>query len=115
MKVSVLLPLPLNDAFSYEYTHPLPLGTLVKVSFGSRERYGIIWEDQGKGTSSLKTLKPLLTVFEGVQLPEASLKFLMWVSDYTMSARGQILKMILPTPEAFEAKGESLYGLLKPP
>jgi len=115
LKVSVLLPLPLNDAFDYEHIHPLPLGTVVKVSFGSRDRYGIIWEGNEKMTPAPKTLKPILTVFEGIQLPEASLKFLRWVSDYTMSARGQILKMILPTPEAFEKKGETIYGLAKTP
>lgn len=115
LKVSVLLPLPLNDAFDYEHVHPLVPGTLVKVSFGSRERYGIIEEGQGGETSKLKTLKPILTVFENVQFPEISLKFLKWVSDYTMSARGQILKMMLPTPEVFEAKGEKLYGLAKLP
>lgn len=115
VRTSILLPLPLNEAFDYEHTHPLPRGTLVKVSFGSRERYGITWDGEGKGTSSAKTLKPIITAFEGAQLPEESLKFLIWVSDYTMSTRGQILKMIMPTPEAFEAKGESLYGFAKQP
>lgn len=115
MKISVLLPLPLNDSFDYEHPQPLPPGTLVKVSFGSRERYGITWENNEKQGPSPKTLKPILKAFEGVQLPETSIKFLMWVSDYTMSSRGQILKMILPTPEAFETKGESLYGFAKQP
>lgn len=115
VKISVLLPLPLNDGFDYEHPHPLPPGTLVKVSFGSRELYGITWESKGTKNSSPKTLKPILTAFERVQLPETSIKFLMWVSDYTMSSRGQILKMILPTPEVFEAKGESLYGFAKQP
>ncbi|MBA3812976.1 MAG: primosomal protein N' [Alphaproteobacteria bacterium] len=115
VKLSVLLPLPLNGAFDYEHSHLLPPGTLVKVSFGSRVRYGITWEGEGKPSTVPKTLKPIITAFEGVQLPEASLKFLTWVSDYTMSARGQILKMILPTPEAFEACGEQLYGIAKLP
>lgn len=115
VKVPVLLPLPLNESFDYEHPHPLTPGTLVKVSFGSQERYGIVWDNQGKQSSSPKTLKPILTAFEGVQLPEVSLKFLSWVSNYTMSAQGQILKMMLPTPEVFQTKAEPLYGFVKPP
>jgi primosomal protein N' (replication factor Y) len=114
VKIPVLLPLPLNTIFDYTHAHSLPSGTLVKVSFGPRDRYGITWEAH-ENTSSPKTLKPLLTIFEGVHLPEVSLKFLDWVSDYTMAPRGQILKMMIPVPEAFEAKGERLYGLSKPP
>ena len=37
-------------------------------------------------------------------LPEASLKFIDWVSGYTLAPRGQILKMVLPLPEAFDPK-----------
>lgn len=117
VRISVLLPLPLENAFDYEHPHPLPPGTLVKVSFGSRERYGITWEGKGKGKEgpAPKTLKPILTAFENVQLSESSLKFLTWVSDYTMSAPGQILKMMLPTPEVFEETGVDLYSFAKYP
>lgn len=113
-RISVLLPLPLHETFDYQHTHSLPLGTLVKVSFRSREYFGIVWEIKEKSAFS-KPLKPLLATFEDFRLPEISLKFLKWVSDYTMALQGQILKMMLPTPDAFEAKGELLYGLLKPP
>jgi primosomal protein N' (replication factor Y) len=84
-------------------------GTLVKVSFGARQLYGIVWPQ--KGSPSHKPLKPLLETFDKVYLPEESLKFIEWVSDYTMALRGQILKMVLAVPEAFEIKGEFLYGL----
>jgi primosomal protein N' (replication factor Y) len=114
-RLSVLLPLPLNNVFDYEHPHSLPWGTLVKVSFGPRERYGIVWNDEDNRIPSSKALKPILTAMESVQLPIVSLKFLVWMSDYTLSARGQILKMIIPTPEVFETKGEILYGFAKPP
>ena len=112
-KVSVLLPLPLSDSFDYTSDCPLDPGTLVKVSFGSRELYGITWHETN--FSSLKVLKPIIASFDGARLPEPSLKFIEWVSEYTMSPLGQILKMILPAPESFEAKGENLYGLAKHP
>lgn len=114
VKTPVLLPLPLDATFDYIHHQSLPPGTLVKVSFGPRDRYGIIGEAQ-ENQALPKTLKPILKAFKGICLPEASLKFLTWVSDYTMTPRGQILKMMIPVPEAFETKGEPLYGLIKPP
>lgn len=114
-RLSILLPLPLKDVFDYEHSQPLPLGTVVKVSFRSREYYGIVWAEPGKESAAPKNLKPILRAFEDIKLPEISLKFLKWVSDYTMGSQGQILKMMVPTPEAFEAKGAPLYGLAKTP
>src|SRR3990167_6017605 len=87
-RVSVLLPLPLDHSFDYESPHPLPLGTLVKVPFGSRELYGIVWGE--KNPTAFKSLKPILKVFKDVLLSEVSLKFIEWVSDYTMTPPGQI-------------------------
>lgn len=111
--VSVLLPIPLEQTFDYRADQAVLPGTLVKVSFGPRTLYGISWIEKSPHAS--KTLKPILRVFEDVRLPETSLKFMEWVSDYTLSPCGQILKMVLPTPDVFEALGESLYGLAKFP
>ncbi|OJW53425.1 MAG: primosomal protein N' [Alphaproteobacteria bacterium 41-28] len=113
VKISVLLPVPLDHPFDYVSDKPLAPGTLIQVPFGPRKLYGVVWNE--KNPTSSKTLKPILSVFEDVRLPDVSLKFIEWVSEYTMTPRGQILKMALPAPEVFEAKGESLYGLTKPP
>lgn len=112
-RISVLLPLPLDHTFDYESPGPLPLGTLVKVPFGPREFYGIVWGE--KNPTAFKSLKPLLKVFKDVRFSEVSLKFIEWVSEYTMTPRGQVLKMSLPAPESFETKGETLYGLVHYP
>ncbi len=112
-RVSVLLPVPLNTIFEYANDQALPPGTLVKVPFGSRNMYGVVWEDTS--SPSLKPLKPLLTVFSTIRLPEVSLKFIKWVSDYTMAPQGQILKMVLPTPEAFEKEGRDNAVISKSP
>lgn len=112
-RVCVLLPVPLNNAFDYATDQALLPGTLVKVSFGSRKLYGVVWE--GAPSSSLKSLKPLLDVFTEIRLPEISLKFIAWVSDYTMAPQGQILKMVLPAPEAFEKEGKDVESIQKIP
>lgn len=102
LQAPVLLPLPLEEAFDYTWNFSLLPGTLVKAPFGARKLYGIVWK--GKATYPSKKCKPLLEVFQNVCLPEVSLKFIEWVSNYTMSSPGQILKMVLPIPEAFDMK-----------
>jgi primosomal protein N' (replication factor Y) len=113
LRISVLLPLPLKEAFDYISERPLLPGTLVKVPFGPRHLYGVVWE--GKSMVKAKTLRPVLAIYDDIQLPEISLKFIDWVSGYTMAFQGQILKMVLPVPESFEAKGDQLYGLTQYP
>lgn len=108
-KVSVLLPVPLNNLFDYTYGEVPKSGTVVKVSFGSRILYGVVWpnhaprdggELHGK-TPQRFAYKHLTTLFD-TRLPDVSLKFINWVSEYTMTPRGQILKMVLPLPEVVE-------------
>jgi primosomal protein N' (replication factor Y) (superfamily II helicase) len=113
VKVSVLLPVPLEQTFDYLSEKPLLPGTLVKVPFGPRTLYGITWPHPS--SPAPKSLKPVTRVFESVCLPEVSLKFIEWVGEYTLSPMGQILKMALPTPDVFEATGEPLYGLAQSP
>ncbi len=108
-RVSVLLPVPLSNAFDYAHDQVLRPGTVVNVSFGPRKLYGVVWNETQ--APSLKPLKPLLNVFEDICLPEVSLKFITWVSDYTMAPQGQILKMVLPAPEAFEKEGKPMEAL----
>ena len=54
-QVSVLLPLPLKEAFDYIWNERLSPGTLVKVPFGTRKLYGVVWE--GKGTYPSKKMQ----------------------------------------------------------
>lgn len=111
--LSVLLPIPLNHPFHYLSSQSLKPGTLVKVPFGSRQLYGIVWKEEEPAPS--KPLKPLLLAFENVGLPDISLKFMERVSEYTLTPRGQILKMILPTPEAFDSKRKPRARMEKSP
>ncbi|MBX9787066.1 MAG: primosomal protein N' [Alphaproteobacteria bacterium] len=110
-QVSILLPLPLKEAFDYTCDSTVSIGVLVKVPFGARKSYGIVWK--GKGTYPSKKCKTVFEVFENVCLPEVSLKFIEWVSEYTMAFPGQILKMVLPLPEAFDMKRKSTLKPLK--
>jgi primosomal protein N' (replication factor Y) len=113
VKISVLLPVPLDTTFDYAHASPLPKGTLVKVSFGARELYGITWDNHP--SASYKTLKPLLKIYTGLTLPDVSIKFIDWVSEYTMSHKGQILKMAVPVADAYETEGKRALKQPSPP
>lgn len=113
VKVSVLLPVPLEQTFDYLADVPLKPGTLVKVPFGPRTLYGLAWIHQN--AQAPKSLKSIKHVFQNVCLPEESMKFIEWVGDYTLTPYGMILKMVMPTPDIFEATGEALFGFAKQP
>jgi primosomal protein N' (replication factor Y) len=107
VKIPVLLPVPLSEPFDYVFEEELPPGTIVKVPFGSRQLFGIVWEHTQESTIAKKkpasiAYKPILKVVENIRLPLVSLKFIKWVSDYTLTSQGQILKMVLSIPEVFE-------------
>lgn len=113
VKVPVLLPVPLKQTFDYSTEINLVPGTMVQVPFGPRTLYGIVWSHQNSLSS--KSLKSVKKIYKNVCLPEASLKFIEWVGDYTLTSYGLILKMVLPSPDIFEAAGESLFALDKKP
>ena len=46
--LSVLLPINIDRPFTYSSEKNLDIGTIVKVSFGKRELYGVVWEADKK-------------------------------------------------------------------
>jgi primosomal protein N' (replication factor Y) (superfamily II helicase) len=95
--VDVLLPVAIDRAYSYRVPAGLTLvpGDVVRVPLGSREATGSVW--------AWRELPPeldarLKTVGEKLPVPplRAELRaFIDWVADYTVSARGMVLRMAL--------------------
>ena len=100
----MLLPLPLAGAYDYVVPEGLTLqpGEFVIVPLGPREVLGVVW---GKGTEDLDSAK-LKEVVERLEeapaLPEAVLKFVDWVSAYTLAPPGAVLRMAMSVPSALE-------------
>lgn len=98
--VSVLLPLPLPKLFDFLVPEDMELeeGALVYVPFGRRKTLGVVWDNPKPPQTNLPyKLKP---IDEHIDLPGFSSqhkKFIEWVSQYTLTPVGQILKMMLPT------------------
>jgi primosomal protein N' (replication factor Y) (superfamily II helicase) len=96
--VDVLVPVALDHTYSYKVPSGLELkpGDIVAVPLGAREVVGVVWADD-------VTIRPgLHNRMKDVELkldyppvkPELR-KFVDWVSDYTLSPRGMVLRMCL--------------------
>ena len=100
----VLVLFPLKLAQGYDYLVPtgmtLQSGAFVKVSLGRKKEIGVVW---GPGTSALDSskMKEIETLFDLPPLSKAHRNFIDWVADYTLTPKGNVLKMSLPVNTVF--------------
>jgi primosomal protein N' (replication factor Y) len=102
-RVSVLLPLPLAGAYDYRADSDLALqsGDYVAVPLGSREVVGVVW---GEATGEVEDakLKPVAARLDAPPLPDTLRKFIDWVSAYSLSPPGAVLRMAMTVRGALE-------------
>src|ERR1700741_941749 len=96
--VDVLVPVALNQAYSYRVPRGMELkpGDVVCVPLGPREVVAVVWAENAKPDPRLHNR--LKDVSEEPDLPplRAELRQLVdWVSTYTLTARGMVLRMTL--------------------
>lgn len=101
--VGVLLPLPLEEIYSYrvpeEMAPTLTRGDFVHVPWGKGATWGVVWTENPPIPPG-KTLKSLESVSAINRLPPASQAFLTWVAQYYLGTKGAVLKMVFPVPKA---------------
>ena len=99
--VPVLLPLALDDAFSYRVPDglTLPAGTVVAVPLGTREVIGVVWDEE-TSPAPAGTLKTILHPVDAPALSIHLRQFIDWVARYTLAPKGMVLRMALNKPEA---------------
>ena len=106
VRVKILLPLPF--AGPLDYSLPVNMakpvaGSLVRVPLSGRKVIGVVWD--GKTTENgkviaFKKLKAIETVLDLPPLAKDLRRFVDWVSAYTLSPQGAVLRMCLPSPAA---------------
>ncbi len=101
MRVRVALPLPLGP---YDYRVPaerrvMP-GDFVSVPLGRRSVTGVVWDDAADATLDEARLKDIAGVLPAPRMAEPLRRFLAWVSAYTLSPLGNVLRMAMSVPEA---------------
>ncbi len=100
--VPVLLPLALEAPYDYLAPPGITLapGDFVTVPLGTRERIGVVWPGAGGSVDAAK-LRPVMDRLDVPPLPVESLKLVMWVTNYTLSSPGMVLRMMMSAKEAF--------------
>src|SRR5580692_1826998 len=96
--VDVLVPVALNQAYSYRVPRGMELkpGDVVCVPLGPREAVAVVWAENANPDPRLHNR--LKDVGEKLDVPplKAELRSLVdWVANYTLSARGMVLRMTL--------------------
>lgn len=97
MKVaSVLIPLPVPEAFDYEVPEALSLarGDQVAVPLGPRLMRGIVAEVR-ETTGSNRRLKAVDSRLDDPALPERTVDFVEWAARWTLSAPGEMASTAL--------------------
>jgi primosomal protein N' (replication factor Y) len=92
MYYNILVARPFDQVFTYESDdQTLEVGQIVIVPFGKAMEVGMIMQ---AGVSKPDyTIKKIEIVTKGIQLNEINIKFLKWVSDYTLAPLGSVLKL----------------------
>src|SRR5712664_3227140 len=115
--VDVLVPVALNQAYSYRVPRGVELkpGDVVCVPLGPREVVAVVWAENANPDPRLHNrLKDVGEKLDVPPLKEELRSLVDWVTNYTLSARGMVLRMTLRMGEHLGPErvrpGERLTG-----
>jgi len=107
----VLLPVALEGPYSYRIPPGLTVGVgdYVNVPLGPRSLIGVVWAlrtDAPPGTR----LRDVIVRYDMPPMSGTHREFVDWVSDYYLEPKGNVLRMVLRSPGAFEEpRGQLAY------
>ncbi|HEY5067894.1 MAG TPA: primosomal protein N' [Xanthobacteraceae bacterium] len=107
--VDVLVPVALDKPYSYRVPEALAvaLGDVVSVPLGAREATAVVWAENPKPNPRLDNrLKDIEEKIDVPPLRPELRSFVDWVSNYTLSSRGMVLRMCLRMGEHLGAERE---------
>ncbi|MFZ5737855.1 MAG: primosomal protein N' [Pseudomonadota bacterium] len=96
--VDVLVPVAIDQSYSYRVPRGLSLkpGDVVAVPLGAREVLGVVWAENPNPDPRLHNrLKDVAEKLDVPPLRDELRRMVDWVSTYTLSARGMVLRMCL--------------------
>src|SRR5258708_10164839 len=96
--VDVLVPVALNQAYSYRVPRGMELrpGDVVCVPLGPREVIAVVWAENNNPDPRLHNrLKDVSEKLDVPPLRDELRSLVDWVANYTLSARGMVLRITL--------------------
>jgi primosomal protein N' (replication factor Y) len=105
--VDVLVPVALDKPYSYRVPESLAVkpGDVVSVPLGARDATAVVWAENPRPNPRLDNR--LKDIEEKIDVPPLRLElrsFVDWVSNYTLSSRGMVLRMCLRMGEHLGAE-----------
>ncbi len=110
MIVNVIVPLALNEPFSYETDYDLDIGDLVIVPFGNKDFFGLIIDINVKIKEGIE-LKKVKEALDLPPLKQELIDFIKWTADYNLIPLGNVLKMVINPVSFLKNKVEKYYCL----
>lgn len=110
MIVNVLVPLALNEPFSYNSSFILEVGDLVSVPFGNKTLIGLVLEINIEIKNGIK-LKDVVGIINVKPLQTELITFIKWTSDYNLMPFGNVLKMVISPLNFLRDKIEKYFQL----
>jgi primosomal protein N' (replication factor Y) len=100
-RVAVQLPLPIGGAYDYRVGEQMTVteGDFVRVPLGPRKAIGVVWGPAMGDVPEIK-LKDITAQLDCPPLPDISRQFINWTANYTLQAKGLVLKMAMSVPDA---------------
>ena len=99
MFCNVIVTRPFDQFFTYKLRKGqiVKEGSIVSVPFGKTEnQIGLVLETlDSVDTSGQYKIKYINKIFESVTFNQSTIKFIKWISDYTLSPLGLVLKLFL--------------------
>ena len=114
--INVILPLPLENHFTYSVTEAeanfLKPGMRVAVPFGRSKIYTGIVSEVHQNDPKVYEAKPIEQILDKTPVvTEAQLDFWSWIASYYMCTEGEVLRAAIPS--AFLLESETVVQLLK--
>src|SRR3954454_11072504 len=116
--VDVLVPVALDHTYSYRVPGELELkpGDIVAVPLGASEAIGVVWVDDISIEPGLHNrMKDVELKLDYPPVKPELRRFVDWVSEYTLSPRGMVLRMCLRMGELGPAREKVGVRLVGPP
>ncbi|MBB1093896.1 DEAD/DEAH box helicase, partial [Rhodopseudomonas palustris] len=116
--VDVQVPVAVDQAYSYRVPRGLDLkpGDVVAVPLGPREVLGVVWAENPNPDPRLHNrLKDVAEKLDVPPLREELRRLVDWVANYTLSPRGQVLRMTLRMGELGPERQRMGVRLVGPP
>ncbi len=100
--VSVLVPVAVAAPYSYAVPAAMAVepGDIVEVPLGTRDVVGVVWDDPPDKEIGHNRLRAIGAKFDAPPLSKEIRSFVDWVANYTLTARGMVLRMVLRAPGA---------------